>query len=200
MDISGPDGGDLTTNTSSAATPPIRLRLHTLLGTDPSDGGLRAMGRSQGGAARRNAVRHCRPQTQPGMQTAGRAAAEAAQRNATVATYVHTSAMGVGLTSLGHLWAGRRRPHNNYVICNPADTTPIVNSAEHYAARAAGQRPLGGPQRNCSDATIPGPAGRRPNRTNQDCGPQGGAAEELLGNYAISARRLQTSMGELQAK
>ena len=112
-------------------------------------------------------------------------------------TYVHTSAMGVGLTSLGHLWAGRRRPHNNYVIGNPADTTPIVHSAEHYAARAAGQRPLGGPQRSCSGATIPGPAGRRPNR---DCGPQGGAAEELLGNYAISARRPQTSMGELRAK
>jgi hypothetical protein len=105
--------------------------------------------------------------------------------------------MGVGLTSLGHLWAGRRRPHNNYVIGNPADTTPIVHSAEHYAARAAGQRPQGGPQRSCSGATIPGPAGRRPNR---DCGPQGGAAEELLGNYAISARRLQTSMGELRAK
>ena len=105
--------------------------------------------------------------------------------------------MGVGLTSLGHLWAGRRRPHNNYVIGNPADTTPIVHSAEHYAARAAGQRPQGGPQRSCSGATIPGPAGRRPNR---DCGPQGGAAEELLGNYAISARRPQTSMGELRAK
>ena len=105
--------------------------------------------------------------------------------------------MGVGLTSLGHLWAGRRRPHNNYVIGNTADTTPIVHSAEHYAARAAGQRPHGGPQWNCSGATIPGPAGRRPNR---DCGPQGGAAEELLGNYAISARRPQTSMGELRAK
>ena len=105
--------------------------------------------------------------------------------------------MGVGLTSLGHLWAGRRRPHNNYVIGNPADTTPIVHSAEHYAARAAGQRPQGGPQWSCSGATIPGPAGRRPNR---DCGPQGGAAEELLGNYAISARRPQTSMGELRAK
>ena len=51
----------------------------------------------------------------------------------------------------------------------------------------------GGPQRSCSGATIPGTAGRKPN---WDCGPQGGAAEELLGNYAISARRLQTSMGE----
>jgi hypothetical protein len=44
--------------------------------------------------------------------------------------------MGVGLTSLGHLWAGRRRPHNNYVIGNPADTTPTA-----YSVGTAGRRP-----------------------------------------------------------
>ena len=36
------------------------------------DGGLRAMGRSRGGAARRNAGRYCRPQAQPGLRAAGR--------------------------------------------------------------------------------------------------------------------------------
>jgi hypothetical protein len=45
-----------------------------------------------------------------------------------VATYVHTSAMGVGLTSLGHLWTGRGRPHNHYVIADSADTTPTALS------------------------------------------------------------------------
>ncbi len=109
-----------------------------------------------------------------------------------VATYVHTSAMGVGLTSLGHPWTGRRRLHNHYVISDPTDTTPtahpvrhrrpqapnggglLVNgrshggAAEHYAAWFAGQRPQGGLQQSCSGATIPGTAGRRPN---QECGP-----------------------------
>ena len=90
------------------------------------------------------------------------------------ATYVHTSAMGVGLTSLGHLWTGRRRPHNHYVIGDPADTTPIAFSARHRrpqapnggglraigrsrggaaghnAARFAGQRLRGGPPLGCS--------------------------------------------------
>ena len=124
------------------------------------------------------------------------------------------------MTSLGHLWTGRRRLHSHYVIGDPANTTPIANSArrrrptdpsdggllatrrssrgaaEHDTAWFAGQRPRGGPQRSCSGATISGTAGRRPNR---DCWPNR-AAEELLGNYAISARRLQTSMGELRSK
>ena len=67
--------------------------------------------------------------------------------------------MGVGLTSLGHLWAGRRRPHNNYVIGNPADTTPIVHSAEHDAARFAGQRP-----RRLTTAELLGCNDSRPRR------------------------------------
>jgi hypothetical protein len=73
--------------------------------------------------------------------------------------------MGVGLTSLGHLWTGRRRPHNHYVIGDSADTTSTAHSvgtagrslpptggpsatrrsyggaAEHDAARFAGQGP-----------------------------------------------------------
>ena len=73
--------------------------------------------------------------------------------------------MGVGLTSLGHLWTGRRRPHNHYAIGDPADTTPTAHAvgtagrrlpstgrlratrrsrggaAEHDSARFAGQRP-----------------------------------------------------------
>ena len=46
------------------------LRLYALLGIAGyagPDGGLLAMGLSRGGAARRNAVRHRRPQTQPGL-------------------------------------------------------------------------------------------------------------------------------------
>ena len=52
----------------------LRLRLYPLLsiaGYAGLDGGLRAMGRSRGGAARRNAIRHRRPHTQPGMLAAG---------------------------------------------------------------------------------------------------------------------------------
>ena len=51
------------------------LRFYSLLGIAcyaDLDGGLLAMGLSQGGAARRNAVWHRQPQTQPGMQAAGR--------------------------------------------------------------------------------------------------------------------------------
>ena len=62
------------------------LRSYALLGTAGDtgpDGGLRAIGRSRGGAARRNAVRHRRPQAQPGLRTAARATAEAARHNAT---------------------------------------------------------------------------------------------------------------------
>jgi hypothetical protein len=44
------------------------------------DGGLRA---SRGGAAWHNAVRHRRPQTQPGLRAMGRAAADTARRKAT---------------------------------------------------------------------------------------------------------------------
>ena len=108
-----------------------------------------------------------------------------------VATYVHTSAMVVGLTSLGHLWTGRRIPHNHYVIGDPADTTLTAyfvrhcrqqapdcwgllaigrghrGAAEHYVAWLSGQRLQGGPQRRCLGATIPGTAGSRPNR---ECG------------------------------
>ena len=34
--------------------------------------------------------------------------------------FVHTSARGVGLTRLKHLWAGRRRPHINHAIGDSA--------------------------------------------------------------------------------
>ena len=50
------------------------LRSYALLGSSGiagPDGGLRAMGRSRGGAARRNAVQHRRPQAQPGLRAAG---------------------------------------------------------------------------------------------------------------------------------
>ena len=63
-------------------------------------------------------------------------------------------------------------------------------AAGHDAARFAGQGPPAELLGRC-----PAPS-RRPNR---DYGPQDGAAEELLGNYAISARRLQPLMGELRA-
>ena len=53
----------------------VCLRSYALLGIAGCagpDGGLRATGRSRGGAARRNAVRHSRPQAQPGLRAAGR--------------------------------------------------------------------------------------------------------------------------------
>ena len=77
-----------------------------------------------------------------------------------VATYVHTSAMGVGLTSLGHPLTGRKRPHNHYVIGDPADTTPTAHSV--------------------------GTAGRRSPSTG-DCGPPGGATEELLSTTLLGS-------------
>ena len=69
--------------------------------------------------------------------------------------------MGVGLTSLGHLWTGRRRPHNHIVIGDPADTTQIAHSV--------------------------GTVGRRIPATG-DCGTQGGAAEELLSTTLLGSR------------
>ena len=50
------------------------------------DGGLRATGRSRGGAARRNAVRHRRPQAQPGLRAAGRGGSYPAQRDQATST------------------------------------------------------------------------------------------------------------------
>jgi hypothetical protein len=53
----------------------FRLRLYSLLGIAGYaglNGGLWAMGRSRGGAARRNAIRHRRPQAQPVTRAAGR--------------------------------------------------------------------------------------------------------------------------------
>ena len=61
--------------------------------------------------------------------------------------------MGVGLTSLGHPWTGRRRPHNHYVIGDPANKTSTAHSV--------------------------GTAGCRSPSTG-DCRPQGIATEELL--------------------
>ena len=52
----------------------VCLRAYALLGIAGyagPDGGLRAMGRSRGGVARRNAGRHRRPQAQPGLRAAG---------------------------------------------------------------------------------------------------------------------------------
>jgi hypothetical protein len=68
--------------------------------------------------------------------------------------------MGVGLTSLGHPWTGRRRSHNHYVIGDPADTTPTAHSV--------------------------GTAGRRSPSTG-DCGPPGGATEELLSTTLLGS-------------
>ena len=68
--------------------------------------------------------------------------------------------MGVGLTSLGHPWTGRRRPHNHYVIGDPADTTPTAHSV--------------------------GTAGRRSPST-EDCWPPGGATEELLSTTLLGS-------------
>ena len=68
--------------------------------------------------------------------------------------------MGVGLTSLGHPWTGRRRPYNHYVIGNPADTTPTAHSV--------------------------GTAGCRSPSTG-DCGPPGGATEELLSTTLLGS-------------
>jgi len=65
------------------------LRLYSLLGIAGyagPDGGLRAMGRSRGGAARRNAIRRRRPQTQPGMRAAGRGGSCPAQRDQATST------------------------------------------------------------------------------------------------------------------
>ena len=68
--------------------------------------------------------------------------------------------MGVGVTSLGHLWTGRRRPHNHYVIGDPAYTTPTA-----YSVGTAGRR-------------IP---------STGDCGPQDGAAEKLLSTTLLGS-------------
>lgn len=67
----------------------VCLRLYSLLGIAGYaglDGGLRAMGRSRGGAARRNAIRRRRPQTQPGMRAAGRGGSCPAQRDQATST------------------------------------------------------------------------------------------------------------------
>jgi hypothetical protein len=66
--------GKVRLDTMTLATSMVCLRLYSLLGTAGYaglDGGLRAMERSRGGAARRNAIRHRRPHTQPGMLAAG---------------------------------------------------------------------------------------------------------------------------------
>ena len=41
-------------------------------------------------------------------------------------TYVHTSARGVGLTSLGDFWEGQRRPHIHYVHVMQDEDSDIV--------------------------------------------------------------------------
>ncbi len=67
----------------------VCLRLYSLLGIAGYaglDGVLQAMGRSRGGAARRNAIRRRRPQTQLGMLAAGRCGSCPAQRDQATST------------------------------------------------------------------------------------------------------------------
>jgi hypothetical protein len=82
--------------------------------------------------------------------------------------------MGVGLTSLGHPWTGQRRPHNHYVIGDPADTTPTAHSV--------------------------GTAGRRAPTTG-DRWPPGAATEELLrcSVHRPEATRRITADGVMEA-
>ncbi len=70
----------------------------------------------------------------------GRSAVDVSHVVPGVATYVHTSAMGVGLTSLGHPWTGRRRPHTHNVIGDPADTTPTAHSVRHRRPQGSNNR------------------------------------------------------------
>ncbi len=60
--------------------------------------------------------------------------------------------MGAGLTSLGHPWTGRRRPHNHYVIGDPADTTPTA----HSVGTAGRKSPLTGDCLPPGEATSEG--------------------------------------------
>ena len=59
--------------TAHGLSPIVRTaRQLGIAGCAGPDGGLQAIGRSRGGAARRDAVRHRRPQAQPGLRAAGR--------------------------------------------------------------------------------------------------------------------------------
>ena len=101
--------------------------------------------------------------------------------------------------NMGHLWAGRRRPHNNYVIGNPADTTPIVHSAwaQRFPAPPAAD-PTGTaghraePQRSCLATTPSRRAGCRPLWGN--CKPSAGHGGAVW-FYANRHHRLQTFQG-----
>jgi hypothetical protein len=64
----------------------VCLRLYSLLGIAGYAGLNEAMGRSRGGAARRNAILRSWPQTQPGMRAAGRGGSCPAQRDQATST------------------------------------------------------------------------------------------------------------------
>ena len=77
-----------------------------------------------------------------------------------VATYVHTSAVGMGLTSLGHLWIEtsqplrQRRPRrydSDCILCSapPAAGPQRQGTASHKNWRSPGDYELAGPQRTC---------------------------------------------------
>jgi hypothetical protein len=84
----------------------VCLRLYSLLGIAGYaglDGGLWAMGRSRGGAARRNAIRLRRPKTQLGMQAAGRGGSCPAQRDQATST----AGGPTGTRAVSGLWERR---------------------------------------------------------------------------------------------
>jgi hypothetical protein len=81
--------GEARLDTTHSATAHGLSPMYSLLGIAGYaglDGGLRAMGRRRGGAARRNAIRRRRPQTQPGMLAAGRGGSCPAQRDQATST------------------------------------------------------------------------------------------------------------------